>query len=127
MGFAKYYEDNMDIWTDRMALKDHVFTEPTVNKEARAVPRYPSYEKQTEYGVKNSSSTRIIYTKAFTVKGNAVQITTRHTKVFWALKESIKEYGGRYNGSMCSWILPELQLNKWLSLQKQYGWLCKVG
>lgn len=63
-----------------------------------------------------------IITDAFIVHGNEVQICTKDFRQFYAIKESLKESGGKYNAENQTWFLSDEQLTEWLNKEKEYGW-----
>lgn len=67
--------------------------------------------------------TRYIFDLPFIVRNNEVRIKTNNHKLFWALKEFLKEHGGHYNYSTKAWSLTDLALQEWLDVQAGFGWI----
>lgn len=136
MGWAKTMEDNFDSYFENNYGKDHyssgVFMDGTVvgcgmgYRKPERIPQTdykPSFKLREERMKKETVRSYDCVTKAFTINRNTVTITTPKGNVFWALKCSLKEAGGKYNPKSRTWSLTDNQLAGWVQLEKNYGWL----
>jgi len=60
--------------------------------------------------------------EAFELRDGLIHINTKPWNRWFAIKQTVKEHGGRFDPVQKAWKLSDDQLKKWLAYEQEYGW-----